>query len=160
MAPVVETLSLAHQHNILHRDVKPGNIFVLNDGSVRLLDFGFAKFLDLKSMTQTGFIAGSPSYLAPELWAGRLDLDSRIDVYGVGAVVFRCLAGRPPFVGPLPSLLTQATSGARPSLREFRSDLPRAVDSWVEKALAIDPETRFSSVADLWTALLDALGAH
>ena len=152
VAPVAETLARAHRHSIVHRDIKPGNIFVLADGTVRLLDFGFAKFLELKSMTQAGFIAGSPSYLAPELWAGQTEIDSRIDVYGLGAVIFRCLAGQPPFVGPLPSLLKQATAGARPSLRRFRPELPVAVDAWVERALAIDPGQRFPSVEHLWRA--------
>ncbi len=150
IAPVVETLELAHRHNIVHRDVKPGNIFVLDDGSVRLLDFGFAKFLELSGMTQSGYIAGSPSYLAPEIWLGSTELDQRVDIYGLGAVVFRALAGRPPFVGALPNLLAQATSGRRPSLRAHRPDLPGAVDDWVERALAIDPSERFESVGGLW----------
>ncbi len=153
LAPIVFTLGLAHEHNILHRDVKPGNIFVLDDGTTRLLDFGFAKFLDLTGMTQSGYIAGSPSYLAPELWAGKTEVDRRIDVYGLGAVIFRSLAKEAPFVGPLPSLLTQATAGPRPSLCARRPDLPRAVDGWVERALAIDPEQRFQSVEELWDSL-------
>jgi eukaryotic-like serine/threonine-protein kinase len=157
IAPVVETLELAHRHSIVHRDVKPGNIFVLDDGSVRLLDFGFAKFLELSGMTQAGYVAGSPSYLAPEVWLGSTDLDQRVDIYALGAVVFRALAGRPPFVGPLPKLLTQATSGRRPSLCVHRPDLPRAVDGWVERALAIDPSERFASVGGLWDGFRRAL---
>ena len=159
IAPVVETLELAHRHNIVHRDVKPGNIFVLDDGSVRLLDFGFAKFLELSGMTQSGYVAGSPSYLAPEIWLGRTDLDQRVDIYGIGAVVFRALAGRPPFIGALPSLLTQATGGRRPSLCAHRPDLPGALDRWVERALAIDPDERFQSVAQLWEAFTRASSA-
>jgi len=158
LTPIVRTLGLAHSHRILHRDVKPGNIFVLDDGGVRLLDFGFAKFLELQGMTRSGFVAGSPSYLAPELWAGRMDLDARIDVYGLGAVIFRALAGQPPFSGPLPTLLTQATSGPRPSLLKYRPDLPPGMDAWVEKALAIERETRFHTVHELWDAFLALVG--
>jgi len=158
LTPVVRTLALAHSHRILHRDVKPGNIFVLEDGSVRLLDFGFAKFLELQSMTRSGFVAGSPSYLAPELWAGRMDLDGRLDVYGLGAVIFRALAGQPPFSGPLPSLLTQATSGPRPSILKYRPDLPLGMDGWVERALAIERDERFGTVNELWDAFLALVG--
>lgn len=158
MNPIVRTLALAHRHNILHRDVKPGNIFVLDDGSVRLLDFGFAKFLELQDMTRSGFVAGSPSYLAPELWLGKTDLDQRIDVYGLGAVIFRALAGQPPFTGPLPSLLRRATSGPRPSLLEFRPDLPSGMDLWVQRALAIERDARFSTVHYLWDAFLTLIG--
>ena len=156
--PIVRTLTLAHSHRILHRDVKPGNIFVLDDGGVRLLDFGFAKFLELQGMTRSGFVAGSPSYLAPELWAGRMDLDGRIDVYGLGAVVFRALAGEPPFSGPLPTLLTQATSGPRPSLLKYRPDLPLGMDLWVAQALAIEREQRFGTVQELWDAFVALIG--
>jgi len=158
LTPIVRTLALAHSHRILHRDVKPGNIFVLDDGGVRLLDFGFAKFLELQGMTRSGFVAGSPSYLAPELWAGRMDLDARIDVYGLGAVIFRALAGQPPFSGPLPTLLTQATSGPRPSLLRYRPDLPQGMDGWVERALAIERDARFHTVNALWDAFLTLVG--
>jgi serine/threonine-protein kinase len=158
LSPIVRTLALAHEHRILHRDVKPGNIFVLDDGSVRLLDFGFAKFLELQTMTASGFVAGSPSYLAPELWAGRTDLDCRLDVYGLGAVIFRALAGQPPFTGPLPHLLRQATAGPRPSLTKYRPDLPGAIDAWVEQALAIERDARFGSVHELWDAFLALVG--
>lgn len=156
--PIVRALALAHSHRILHRDVKPGNIFVLDDGGVRLLDFGFAKFLELQTMTRSGFVAGSPSYLAPEVWAGRSDLDCRIDVYGLGAVIFRALAGEPPFSGPLPTLLTQATTGPRPSLLKYRPDLPGGIDAWVAEALAIERDARFGSVDALWDAFLSLVG--
>ena len=80
--PVVSTLETAHAAGILHRDLKPGNIFVQNDGSVRLLDFGFAKFLRMRSVTLAGHVAGSPSYIAPECWKETTEsLDQRIDVY-------------------------------------------------------------------------------
>jgi serine/threonine-protein kinase len=156
--PVVRTLETAHAAGILHRDLKPGNIFVQNDGSVRLLDFGFAKFLRMRTVTLAGHIAGSPSYIAPECWKETTEtLDQRIDVYGLSAVLFRALAGRPPFVGDMVQLMRQCSSAPRPSLHALRPDLPEAVDDWVEAALAIEPDERFTTVRASWHALTFAL---
>ncbi len=155
MDPVVHTLEVAHNAGILHRDLKPGNLFVLSNGSVRLLDFGFAKFVRMRSLTMAGFVAGSPSYIAPEAWKGDPALlDHRIDVYGLAAVIFRSLTGKPPFLaGELLELVKLATTGARPSLHAMRPDLPPEVDDWVQQALAIDPDERFLRVRGMWAAL-------
>ena len=159
MEPVVSTLETAHAAGILHRDLKPGNIFVQNDGSVRLLDFGFAKFLRMRSVTLAGHIAGSPSYIAPECWKETTEsLDQRIDVYGLSAVLFRVLAGRPPFVGDsVIQIMRQCSSAPRPSLHALRPDLPQAVDDWVKSALAIERDERFTTVRASWRALATAL---
>ncbi len=161
LGPIAHTLDVAHGFGIIHRDLKPGNIFVLDNlsrGGVRLLDFGLAKDLKADALTLEGMIAGSPSYIAPEVWRGKADqVDHRIDVYSFGAVVFRALAGRPPFDGkqPLDRLLLQVTRGERPRLRVFRPELPIAIESWVQKALAIDKADRFPSVGKLWSSLRD-----
>ncbi len=155
--PVVTTLHSAHGMGIVHRDLKPANIFVLSaahGGGVRLLDFGFAKFTRMRGLTAEGMVAGSPSYIAPETWQGRHDIiDHRIDVYALAAVIFRCLAGRAPFIAKdLFLMLREVTSAERPSLHALRPDLPPAVDDWVTHALAIDPEHRFQGVTALWRA--------
>ncbi|HEU5075677.1 MAG TPA: serine/threonine-protein kinase [Polyangiaceae bacterium] len=159
IAPIVQTLEVAHRNNILHRDIKPANIYVLEGGAVRLLDFGFAKFTHLRPMTRYGQIAGSPSYLAPEAWAGNSKLlDRRVDVYGLAAVIFRALANRPPFVGDPITLLRLATTGERPSLHALRPDLPAKVDDWVQAALAASPDERFDGVTGMWNAFKIASG--
>lgn len=156
--PVVSTLHHAHEMGIVHRDLKPANIFVLSaarGGGVRLIDFGFAKFQRMRALTAQGMVAGSPSYIAPETWMGRNDVtDHRIDVYALGAVIFRCLAGQPPFVstGDLMHLLRDATSAPRPSLHAFRPDLDPSIDDWVQLVLAIKPEERFQGVTASWRA--------
>jgi serine/threonine-protein kinase len=161
LGPIAHTLDVAHGLDVIHRDLKPGNIFVLDDltrGGVRLLDFGLAKDLRADALTAEGMIAGSPSYIAPEIWMGKAhQVDLRIDVYSFGAVVFRALAGKPPFDGkqPLDRLLIQVTRGDRPSLRALRPDLPPTIDTWVQKALAIDKNDRFPSVGKLWSSLRD-----
>jgi eukaryotic-like serine/threonine-protein kinase len=159
LEPVVSTLEIAHAAGILHRDLKPGNIFVQNDGTVRLLDFGFAKFLRMRSLTLAGHIAGSPSYIAPECWKETTEtLDQRIDVYGFSAVAFRALAGRPPFVGDsVIHIMRQCSSAPRPSLHALRPDLPPAIDDWVKAALAIERDERFTTVRASWRALSTVL---
>jgi serine/threonine protein kinase len=159
LEPVVDTLDVAHRNSIIHRDLKPANIFVLLDGSVRLLDFGFAKFQRLFAMTNYGQVAGSPLYLAPEAWKGDSSvLDRRVDVYGLAAVIFRALCNRPPFQGEALQLLDLVTRAPRPKLSLFRPDLPEALNDWVEGALAIDPNCRFDSVRAMWNAFQIASG--
>ena len=159
--PVVLTLERAHAQGILHRDLKPANIFIVDKeygGGVKLLDFGFAKFTRLPSFTEQGFVAGSPSYIAPETWMGNTNVDARIDVYALGAIVFRVLAGQAPFTAPhLGKLLQLATTAQRPSLHALRPDLPPAIDAWVAQALAIEPDERFLTVRALWQALRSIL---
>jgi eukaryotic-like serine/threonine-protein kinase len=159
IGPIVDTLEQAHDKGIIHRDLKPQNVFVLDSfarGGVRLLDFGLAKVMKADPLTQEGMIAGSPSYIAPEVWRARpQDIDHRIDVYSLGAMIFRILAGRPPFdpKQSIDRLLLQVTRGDRPSLHSARPDLPAAIDTWVQKALAILPDDRFKSVRTMWTVL-------
>lgn len=160
-APIVSTLDLAHSMDILHRDLKPANIFVLDPqfgGGVRLLDFGFAKFTRMPSLTNAGDIAGSPSYIAPETWKGRRDLDRRVDVYALAAILFRSLAGVPPFQAPnLVEMLKIVSTGPRPSLHACRPELSSNVDYWVQQALAIEPDERFMTASACWNALQAAL---
>ncbi len=155
VTPVVDTLEAAHEKGIVHRDVKPANIFVIDPthgGGVRLLDFGLAKFMRLRSFTHDGFIAGSPSYIAPEAWKGGR-VDHRIDVYALGAVMFRALAGEPPFAADgLENMLRLATSAERPSLHARRPDLPPDVDIWVRQVLSIDRNRRFVRVRGMLEA--------
>jgi serine/threonine-protein kinase len=160
--PVVRTLSAAHAQGIVHRDLKPSNIFVVDPergGGVRLIDFGFAKFTRLRGFTKHHVIAGSPSYIAPEAWLNRRStFDQRLDVYALGAVIFRCLCTRPPFQSNnVLGLLQAVTRDPRPSLTALRPDLPSVVDDWASLALAIEPDERFQSVKALWTAFRNAV---
>jgi eukaryotic-like serine/threonine-protein kinase len=154
--PIVSTLETAHAAGILHRDLKPANIFLVEGGGVRLLDFGLARLKQSAPLTAAGTVMGSPSFMAPESWTGVSDLlDQRADVYSLGVILFRVLAGELPLSGAsLQEKFLNTTTGARPSLLRYRPDLPRHADDWVALALAIDREQRFASVRALWNAFL------
>jgi serine/threonine-protein kinase len=158
--PIVDTLEAAHVRGIVHRDLKPGNIFVLEGGGTRLLDFGLAKVMAAAPLTSSGMVAGSPSYIAPEVWKGNpRALDHRIDVYSLGAIVFRALSGVVPFGGKdILEKLALVTTAERPSLHQLRPDLPAEVDAWVVEVLAVDPDMRFRQVRGMWNALRGILG--
>jgi serine/threonine protein kinase len=127
----------------------------LGRGPVRLLDFGLAKDLKADPLTMEGMVAGSPAYMAPEVWRGKPDmLDHRIDVFSFGAIVFRALAGAPPFDPKLPidRLIFATMRAPRPSLLALRPELPAGIDRWVEQALAINRDERFQTIRALWSA--------
>jgi serine/threonine protein kinase len=154
--PIVDTLEVAHQAGIVHRDLKPANVFLLEGGDVRLLDFGMTRLRTSAPLTAEGTVMGSPSFMAPEAWKGQSTaVDHRADVYSLGVILFRVLAGALPFSGQsLYEKMLGSTKGERPSLHEKRPDLPRDADEWVALALAIDREQRFQNVRALWNAFL------
>lgn len=163
MSPIVQTLERAHSVGIMHRDLKPGNVFLLkpeSGGGARLLDFGFARLRSSQSITRAGYVMGSPNYIAPEMWRGEVETaDTRVDIYALGVILFRLLCGRLPFEQEsLLDKLHAVTRAPRPSLHALQPTLPKRVDGWVERALAIAPDDRFPSAQSCWSELLDALG--
>lgn len=152
--PIVYTLEQAHSMGIVHRDLKPQNVYLTKTQQVKLLDFGLAKMLKASPLTREGMVAGSPSYIAPEVWRGDpRKLDHRIDVYSLGALIYRVLGGQPPFTGTLIDLMQAALGAERPSLYALRPELGPDVDFWVKQALAIQPDHRFQKVSGMWNAL-------
>jgi serine/threonine-protein kinase len=107
----------------------------------------------LPSITAAEVFAGSPSYIAPEIWRdGAWRADARVDVYALGVLVFRILGGRMPFEGSTIEIARGALTSPRPSLHVLRPDLPDDLDSWVFQVLAIDPDHRFSKITAAWRA--------
>lgn len=148
-------LVAAHEHGIIHRDIKPGNILFSGDEAV-VADFGVARAVApdaAEHLTRSGVSVGSPAYMSPEQGVGD-PIDERSDVYSLGCVMYAMLTGHPPFVRDN----TRATIAAHltepvPSIREERPEVPRAVDELVQTALQKDPEDRFASAAEMVSAL-------
>jgi serine/threonine-protein kinase len=150
-----QALQYAHEHGVVHRDVKPENLLLTQDGNTLVADFGIARALGWgnERLTETGLAIGTPQYMSPEQ-ATAGEVDARADQYALACVVYEMLSGEPPFTGPTPQTIIGRSLGApRPSLRLARSAVPLALDSAVSRGLARDPEDRFASVAVFTDAL-------
>jgi serine/threonine protein kinase len=159
---IAAALAKAHEENILHRDIKPGNILIMERGEVLLTDFGIAKPLkasedDQTDLTRRDIMMGTAKYLSPEQVQGRT-LDARADIYSLGLVLYECLAGNVPFKGDN----DQATAIARlerdpTPLGGIRADVPSTVIAVIHKMLRRKPENRFSSCHEVAEALETAI---
>jgi serine/threonine protein kinase len=156
---LLDALAYAHEHGIVHRDVKPDNIVLSADGAM-LLDFGIARAIEAsgdEKLTRSGFTVGTSSYMSPEQVIAVRDLDHRSDLYSLGCVLFEALAGRPPFVHRSEAVVLQLQQTAEaPSLAELRPELPPELAGAVQRALAKDREQRWSSAVEM-RAQLDRL---
>ena len=142
-----EGLAYAHHRQIIHRDVKPGNIVVLNDGGVKIVDFGIAQFGN-ERYTRTGQVIGSLYYMSPEQIQDG-DIDSRSDIYSTGVVLFEFLTGSLPFQGRDPtSTLARILHEPPPPLSNFLSAYPAELDEIIRHALAKDRNVRYTSMED------------
>ena len=156
-------LIAAHASGVIHRDLKPQNVFLLGDRSrgaaacpdVKILDFGLSRFLDAGdgSLTKTGYIMGTPAYMAPEQARG-LRVDQRVDVYGVGAILYTALTGRPPFDADTPQATVLAVvSSEPPRPRSLVPSIPVAVELLLERALSREPADRYPDMSALLVAI-------
>lgn len=152
-AQICDGLAAAHAQGIVHRDLKPGNVLIDDQQRVKLIDFGLARLPNLEGMTATGIIMGTPEYMAPEqIKSGAVD--PRSDIYALGALLFHCLTGRPPFTGETPIAVSLAQMiEAPPALRSLRPDLSEEWEQFVMAALAKDPAQRYASAQDMRGAL-------
>ncbi|MGI9586261.1 MAG: Stk1 family PASTA domain-containing Ser/Thr kinase [Acidimicrobiia bacterium] len=148
-AEAAAALSIAHQHGVYHRDIKPGNIMITAEGAVKVTDFGIARALDdSEELTRTGAVIGTATYFSPEQAQG-LPADDRSDVYALGIVLYEMLAGKPPFTGESPvAVAYQHVSEPAVSPDEVNPEAPRELAAIAEHAIQKDPAARYQTAEE------------
>jgi WD40 repeat protein len=152
VAGLARGIQAAHAAGVLHRDLKPANVLLAaDDGTPKVTDFGLAKRLDSDDgLTATGLVLGTPGYMAPEQAGRDQPVGPTADVYGLGAVLYACLVGRPPFHGPDPVItLWQVKRDDPVSPRRLQPGVARDLETVCLKCLAKDPKRRYAAAADL-----------
>jgi serine/threonine protein kinase len=148
-AQVADGMAYAHARGIVHRDIKPANIMVLEDGSVKITDFGIARMRASQELTQTGSMLGSPKYMSPEQALGRR-ATHQSDIFSLGVVLYEMLAGAAPFAGDsVGALMYQIAHVVPPAPSVLNPNVPELLDYVVSKALAKSLEARYASAEDL-----------
>jgi serine/threonine protein kinase len=145
---ISSALGAAHAQGVIHRDIKPGNVMVTRDGTVKVMDFGIARVLGPETAPQTSAVLGTASYLSPEQAQGS-PVDARTDIYSLGAVLYEMLTGRPPFTGDSPVAVAYKQVNERPATpSSLNADVPARLDAVVMKALSKNPANRYQSAEE------------
>jgi hypothetical protein len=150
-------LAAAHDRGLIHRDVKPANILLDESGNVRLTDFGLARAVDDTTLTQSGVIAGTPQYMAPEQAEGK-PVDHRADLFSLGSVLYAMCTGRPPFRAPTTVAVLKRVCDEEPrAVRDLNPDVPGRLAGIIERLHAKRPRDRYQSAAEVGRLLGRAL---
>lgn len=157
-AQVADGLAFIHEHNITHQDLNPKNIFLTDEGQALILDFGLARFHDKATITLEGHVVGTPAFLAPEQLRDAVDLSS--DIYALGATIYYCLTGRPPFIGHPIALMKMIEVEEPEPPSSYKPDLDRSLDDLVLKLMAKEPLQRPSDAKGIAHRLRQPQKSH
>jgi serine/threonine protein kinase len=166
-AQIADALQASHNHGVIHRDLKPDNIFLITHNGahdfVKVLDFGLAKLVGTDRRpahnTRSGTVFGTPFYMAPEQCEGKVEIDHRADIYALGVILFEMVTGKLPFGGTgFGEIICKHMTVTPPAARSLVPDLPLAIDEILFRALAKNPAHRFQSMTEMRSALLDPDG--
>jgi tRNA A-37 threonylcarbamoyl transferase component Bud32 len=156
LAQLLAALDYSHAQGVVHRDVKPANVFMMRDGTLKLGDFGIAKLqAGATSQTRAGTIMGTPNYMSPEHFSGR-ELDGRSDLFSAGVMLYELATGTRPFSGDVPTILNQILHHQPPPPSRLNPTLPLGLDGVVQKALAKAPDDRYTTAGEFAAALEEA----
>jgi HEAT repeat protein len=148
-------MTVAHQAGIVHRDLKPANILINDEGLLKIVDFGVAAARSSgdTQLTKTGYVIGSPKYMAPEQILGK-KVDEKADIYSVGVILYEMLTGVPPYTkGDHMSVMYQHVQGKAQTVRELNSEIPGGLEAVVSRAMEVDRGKRYSSMDEFRRAL-------
>ncbi|MHB2021137.1 MAG: serine/threonine-protein kinase [Candidatus Xenobia bacterium] len=151
---ILQGIGAIHAAGVIHRDLKPGNVFLTQEGSVKIMDFGIARKAGLKSLTATGSALGTPEFISPEQVLDTRNVDHRTDLFNVGLIFYELLSGQLPFEAPTVSdMLLRLVRGTLTPISSFRNDLPPGLEEWLSRLLSQDRDKRFQTAK----AALDAI---
>jgi hypothetical protein len=150
---VCEGLAEAHRQGVIHRDLKPQNIMIDQDGNAKIMDFGIARFVDTDRMTGSGVMIGTPEYMSPEQ-AELKDVDKRADIYSLGIVLYEMVSGRVPFDGETPLSIAMKHKTEKPrSVREWNTQVSAELAAVISKCMEKPAANRFQSAEELMNEL-------
>ncbi len=155
MGEILEALAHAHAHGVVHRDMKPANLMLLDDGKVKIADFGIAR-IEKSELTQVGTVMGTPSYMSPEQIMGQ-PVDGRSDLFSCGVILYQFLTGERPFTGNATTIMYKVLNELPLPPSMLNVSLPPTFDAVVKKAMAKSPDERFQSAREFFQALQAAM---